>query len=332
MSPETDFPLLIDLLNNDGDKVAIFHRNGDPDALGSAVALALGFPGITISTTGGLNLAAKNISGSLGLENEIIMADHTAIELEQFELAVILDTSTPSQIEIIPSIPKLIIDHHAENAGWNQQENVTGYYSDSSKRSCAEIIYSILVAAGKDIPQTALSVLLGGILTDTGHMTFSNPETLRTTAEILERSSVTLEEIHNALNTRNEDFSKKMAKLKAAQRLRVEEFKRVIIASSEVNAFEGDAARAFLTLGADVAFIGSTRKDEYRVSARTNSGMVKKGIHLGTLLENVGSEVNAQGGGHPGAAGLTGTGDVEAVLHVCREKFKEALRDLPDGE
>jgi len=260
------------------------------------------------------------------------LIDHTAIELEQFELAVILDTSTPSQIEILPSIPKLIIDHHAENAGWSQQENVIEYHSDSSKRSCAEIIYSILVAAGKDIPQTSLSVLLGGILTDTGHMTFSNPETLRTMAEILEGSTVTIEEIHNALNTRNENYSKKMAKLRAAQRIRVEEFKRIIITSSEVNAFEGDAARAFLSLGADVAFIGSTRKDEYRVSARTNPTMVKKGIHLGTFLEKVGIEVNAEGGGHPGAAGLNGTGDVEAVLHVCREKFKEILRDMPDEE
>ena len=54
--------------------------------------------------------------------------------------------------------------------------------------------------------------------------------------------------------------------------------------------------------------------------------MINKGFHLGTFLEEVGSEVNGQGGGHDGAAGLSGRGDVEAVLHICKEKFKGWLR------
>ncbi len=327
-----NFSNAIDLLSTEKKKVVIFHRNGDPDALGCAVALALCFPNVTISISGGLNLAAKNISTFYNPENTLGLTEHNALELEQFDLAIILDTSTPSQIEILPSIPKLVIDHHAENAGWLQREDVLEYYLDNTKRSCAEIIFSLLKAAGKTLPQTALTGLLAGILTDTGHMTFAHSDTFRTMAEILDSSSITIEEIHNALNTRNENYSKKLAKLKAAQRLRVEEFKRIIITTSEVNAFEGDAARAFLSLGADVAFIGSTRKDDYRISARANPTLVKRGIHLGTFLESVGGDVNSEGGGHPGAAGLTGTGDVEAVLHICREKFKNVLRDLPEQE
>ncbi len=321
---------LIDLLSSSKRKVILFHKSGDPDALGSAVALASVFPEITISITGGLNLASKNVAAHFDLEGTIGLANLTAIELEQFDLAIILDSSTPSQVELLPSIPKIVIDHHAENARWQQREDVLIYHNDSEKRSCCEIIFNLLIESGREIPQLAISMLLAGILTDTGHMTFAVPDTLITMAEILDRSEVTLEEIHNALNTRNENYSKRIAKLKAAQRLRVEEFRKVLITTSEVNAFEGDAARSFLQLGGDVAFIGSSRKNEYRISARANPALVRRGVHLGTFLEGVGTEVNAEGGGHPGAAGLNGTGDVEAILHICRERMKKVIRELPD--
>jgi bifunctional oligoribonuclease and PAP phosphatase NrnA len=331
-TPVPDIPYLLELLSSDKKKVIIFHKNGDPDALGSAIALAGVFPGMSISITGGLNLASKNLAIHFDLENVMGYREYTAIELEQFELAIIIDTSTPSLVEIVPSIPKLVIDHHAENAGWQGREDVLIYHSCPEKRSCAEIIYSLLVESGREIPQTAITCLIAGILTDTGHMTFSESITLRTMADILDRSSVTIEEIHNALNSRNENYSKRIAKLKAAQRVKVEEFRKVLITTSEVNAFEGDAARAMLSLGGDVAFIGSTRKNDYRISARANPSLVRRGFHLGTFLEGVGAEVNAEGGGHPGAAGLNGTGDVEAVLHICRERMKKVIRKLPEPE
>ncbi|MCK4615119.1 MAG: DHH family phosphoesterase [Thermoplasmata archaeon] len=314
---------IIEFLETDRKKVVLFHRNGDPDAVGSAVALSLCLPGITVSATGGVSSTAKNISSFLGLE----FSEHTLEELEEFDLAIVLDTSSPSQLEIIPSIPKVVIDHHARNSAWEERGDVLIYYTDPEKRSCAEIIYYLMKLAGKKIPEKALTALLAGILTDTGHLTFAVPETLRTAAELLGKTDITIEDIHNALNTKGENVSKRIAKLKAAQRVRIEEFRGIIMAISEVNAFEGDAARALLMLGADVAWVGSSRKGGYRISARASSALIKKGFHLGKFLEGVGKEVNGQGGGHPGAAGLSGTGDAEAVLHICREKFKCWLRE-----
>ena len=308
----------------------MFHRNGDPDALGSAVALASVFPGMVISTSGGLNLAAKNISAHYDPGATVAIADHTAEDIEEFDLAVILDTSNPALLEHMPPIPKVVIDHHAYNPAWDQREDVLHYHSDPGKRSCAEIIYHLLRRTGYPIPPLAITMLLAGILTDTGHLTFAAPETLITMAEILGQSEVSLEEVHNALNTRNENYSKRIAKLKAAQRLKLEEHRGVLITSSEVNAFEGDAARALLQLGGDVAFVASTRKEEYRISGRANPSLVKRGVHLGTFLGELGAGVNGEGGGHAGAAGLNGTGDAAEVLHLCCERFKEVIRQLPE--
>jgi len=51
-------------------------------------------------------------------------------------------------------------------------------------------------------------------------------------------------------------------------------------------------------------------------------------VHLGRLLGDVGAETTNGGGGHPGAAGITGTGDVEAILNMCVENSLRVLRRI----
>jgi nanoRNase/pAp phosphatase (c-di-AMP/oligoRNAs hydrolase) len=38
--------------------------------------------------------------------------------------------------------------------------------------------------------------------------------------------------------------------------------------------------------------------------------------------------MNCDGGGHAGAAGLSGEGDVEALLNICMEEALTALRKI----
>ncbi len=87
-------------------------------------------------------------------------------------------------------------------------------------------------------------------------------------------------------------------------------------------------AERMLGLGADVAFVGSQRGDQFRISARASQVLVRKGLHLGKLLGSVGSETTNGGGGHPGAAGITGVGDVEAILNICAENALKILRSI----
>jgi nanoRNase/pAp phosphatase (c-di-AMP/oligoRNAs hydrolase) len=81
-----------------------------------------------------------------------------------------------------------------------------------------------------------------------------------------------------------------------------------------------------LSLGADIAFVGSQRGEEFRVSARARQDVVRMGLHLGKLLEDVGAETSNDGGGHGGAAGLVGIGDVEAILNICMSRSLDFLR------
>jgi nanoRNase/pAp phosphatase (c-di-AMP/oligoRNAs hydrolase) len=86
--------------------------------------------------------------------------------------------------------------------------------------------------------------------------------------------------------------------------------------------------KALLDLGADIAFVGSQRGEMFRISARATQAMVRKGVHLGKLLGAVGTETTNGGGGHPGAAGITGTGDVEAILNISVDNALRLLKKI----
>ena len=124
------------------------------------------------------------------------------------------------------------------------------------------------------------------------------------------------------------DISERISQLKGAQRLKYWKVGGYIVAVSQGSAFEASVCKSLLSLGADIAFVGSQRGEQFRISARATQAMVRKGIHLGKLLGGVGSETTNGGGGHPGAAGLTGTGDVEAILNISVESALRLLRKM----
>jgi hypothetical protein len=80
--------------------------------------------------------------------------------------------------------------------------------------------------------------------------------------------------------------------------------------------------------GADVVFVGSQRDDQFRLSARATQEIVRRGLNLGEIMKGIGTETMSDGGGHCGAAGLSGTGDVEAMLFICMKRTMEIFRDF----
>jgi nanoRNase/pAp phosphatase (c-di-AMP/oligoRNAs hydrolase) len=99
------------------------------------------------------------------------------------------------------------------------------------------------------------------------------------------------------------------------------------VAISLGSSHESSVCKALLGIGADVAFVGSQRDEKFRISARARQDLVRKGMHLGKILDEVGGETSSSGGGHAGAAGLTGTGDVEALLNICLSRSMSFFRE-----
>lgn len=306
-------------LSRDGKTLVLLHGNADPDALASAFAIQRAFPGVAIGVPGGIDRIAKLLAKELGIE--------TAAEVDAMsaDRLLILDTSGPEQLDCEFDLSKaIVVDHHAKNEKWAKAHT---YYSDDSKSSCSEIIFDLLKASGREVQKEVALALMFGVLTDTGYFKFAKPNTLRAFSELMSLYGTQMDEVMGLVDV-EEDISERISQLKGAQRLRYWKVGDYIVAVSQGSAFEASVCKSLLDLGADIAFVGSQRGETFRISARATQAIVRKGLHLGKLLGDVGSETTNGGGGHPGAAGITGTGDVEAILNISVENALQALRKI----
>lgn len=307
-------------LLSQGRNAFIVHGNADPDALATAFALSKVFPGIIIAPDG-LDRMSKIISEALGIEVE------TKLDRSEFDRLVILDTSGPEQLGDARYLGNdedvIVIDHHSRNQNWKSKL----YYCDDTKSSCCEIAYELVKISGKRLPRNAALALLVGILTDSGHFRYGNRDTLLTFSEIMSEYNIGMREPIELIEGEM-DLSEKISQLKGAQRLKYTRVERFIIATSFGSAYEASVSKALIQMGADIAFVGSQRGEDFRISARASPQMIEMGIHLGKLLEGIGKETSNGGGGHPAAAGLSGKGDVKRMLDLCVTNARKALRTL----
>jgi phosphoesterase RecJ-like protein len=298
-----------------GDFLILLHGNADPDALASAFAVKSSFPNVTIGVPGGLDRVSKVLSKTLNIET-LEKVDPSGAR------CLILDTSGPEQLSVEPDLGSaIIVDHHTRNAKW---EKARMYHCDDSKSSCSEIVYELLKTAGKKPAKDVTLALMFGILTDSGYFKFARPSTLITFAELMSVNGVQMDEVMGLVDLET-DISERISQLKGAQRLKYWKVGAHIVATSQGSAFEASVCKSLISLGADVAFVGSQRGEQFRISARATQAVVRKGLHLGKLLGAVGSETTNGGGGHPGAAGITGVGDVEAILNICVDNTVKVL-------
>lgn len=306
-----------------GRKLVLLHGNADPDALGCAYAIYRTFQNVDVAAPGGIDRLSKVIGAKLDFR----VLDFAAPD--EYDVVVVVDTSSPDQLAPLTcKIERcIVIDHHARTDRW--QDCV--YYCDDSKRSCAEIIYDLLKEAELGVGEDVGLALLAGMLTDSGHLSYATPSLLHTFAEILERTGLNMDEIVDLIDL-DPDISERISQLKGAQRLRFERSDGFIVATSFGSAFESSVCKAIINLGADVAFVGSQRDENFRVSARARPDVVRMGLHLGKLLGDVGSETSNDGGGHGGAAGLVGVGDVEAILNICLQRALEFIKQHQNGK
>lgn len=304
-------------------KIILVHGNADMDAIGSAYAVSRCFPPADICAPSGVDRVASMVADKIG----ITILD--SCDVSDYELVVAVDTSSPDQFKPgIESIPadSVVIDHHSPTGKW---ENVH-FLCDNTKISCCELVKDIIDSCRIEIPRDAALALLGGMLTDSGHFQFADPKMLRAFADMLERSDIPMDEVLN-LTRAQTGMSEKIAVMKTIERTKFDRLGDMIVATACGSSFEASACRAIMSAGADVVFVGSQRNDDFRLSSRASQEMVRRGIHLGNILGEISGETDTDGGGHGGAAGLSGVGDVEAMLHICMMKTMDEFRRIRAG-
>lgn len=304
----------------DKKKVILTHGNSDMDAIGSAYGLKSAFGPADIYAPSGVDRVARMVADKLDIE---IL--ETA-DLSAYDLVVIVDTSSPDLLQspdlVIPP-NSLVIDHHAPTGKWEGMD----FHCDETRTSCCEIVKEIIKDAGLTIDRKAGLALLGGMLTDSGHFQFADSRMMRAFADIMDECAIPMDEA--LLLTRAPiNMSEKTAAMKAVGRSKFEKVADMIVAVSYGSSFEAASCRALMASGADVVFVGSQRDDEFRVSARATQEMVRRGIKLDAIMGQLSKETTTDGGGHGGAAGMTGIGDAEAMVHMCMMKTMDEFRKI----
>lgn len=306
-------------LSKEGGTLVLLHGNADPDALASAFGVQKMFPGVVIGVPGGMDRIAKLLAKELGIET---VDDVSGVRAERL---LILDTSGPEQLHGDFDLARaIVVDHHTRNEKWS---SAWMYYCDDSKSSCSEIVFELIKESRREVTREVALALMFGVLTDTGYFKFAKPTTLVAFSELMALHGSQMDEVMGLVDV-DKDISERISQLKGAQRLKYWKVGEYIVAVSQGSAFEASVCKSLLDIGADIAFVGSQRGEMFRISARATQAVVRKGVHLGKLLGEVGSETTNGGGGHPGAAGITGTGDVEAILNICVENSLRVLRKI----
>ena len=195
-----------------GRKVVLVHGNADMDALGSAYALSKAFPEADVYAPNGLDRVTRMVSEKMDV------AILEQCDLSCYDRVVVVDTSSPEQLEGVSDIPgnAIVIDHHKPTGKWDFADT---FYCDDTRTSCCEIIKELIDAAGIPITRDMGLMLLGGMLTDSGHFQFARPAMLPAFADIMSRCGIEMDEAME-LTQAPVSMSERIAMMKAIERTR----------------------------------------------------------------------------------------------------------------
>lgn len=276
------------------------HKNADADSLGSAYALQRIFGG-HIGVRDSVSTMAAMLAERLKIEVLI------APRLTAYDLVVAVDTSTLVQTGYKSLGNCAVIDHHTPG----DLAEACGLALARIGPSTAELVYDVYRMNGLAIDESIAFALALAIVTDTGHFRYADARTLEVAGRIMAEGGIKYAEVLDFLGHVPVDLSCRIAILKAASRITLHRVGELLIVQSKVSSFGSQAATALVNLGADVAFVGSEKDGERRISGRIRRGV---DLDLALLLQDVGKKFGGSGGGHAAAAGVVIAGDLDKAL------------------
>jgi phosphoesterase RecJ-like protein len=325
------------LLKDSKNPLILGHQNADPDAICSMIAFARLYK--TLNPDGAPQLAADDVSR---LSNQVLKIFEPEMKVSRapesdHDLLILLDTNSRFQLgnalQHIPENPSktIVIDHHERNPEIDLIADHQILHEDKS--STCEIMVKVFSDLDVQIDTSTANLLLTGMIFDTRRFFYAGLETLSAAMKLIE-AGADYEKCVKSLLIKP-DRSERIARLKAAARVKVHLIGDWIIATSKINAFEASSCRGLIELGADVAIIGgSPSKDVVRFSSRsTREFFEKTRVSLGSdVMEPLGQLIEGEGGGHANAAGANGKANFENAMHRSVELIRMAVEGKNSSE
>jgi len=312
--------------------VLLCHQNADPDAVCSAFAVQALLhklaPGIktTISCPEGISAPTRQL-----LENLSISTPDQKIPADA-DLAVLVDTNSLDQLGAASSAllkmehGLIVVDHHHPHP--DTMKLARQMIVDESAAAAAEVVFQLFEASKEEPGKVEATALMAALFVETKHFLLARESTFEVAAKLV-RAGADPRRLSGMLSSPM-NRSERVARLRAAERSSVTMLGNWIVVTSQLGSYQSSAARAFLTLGAHVAFVAGEVKERIRVNMRATEDFYQKtGAHLARdVAIPLGKLLGGVGGGHPTAAGLTALGAVDDVLIACVNRLRESIGPL----
>jgi bifunctional oligoribonuclease and PAP phosphatase NrnA len=313
------------------------HPYPDPDSIESVLALArvLDQMGKEVTAIGG-DTAYPEYLNNLPGHKLIQQIEYSKVNKEDYDLFIILDSSSPSQItqneevKFPASMKTIVIDHHSTNEGFGNINLI-----NASKSSTCEILYELFRDWGVKIDSNIALYLLLGIYADTGAFKYPNtkPETLKVFSELVSihpdyhkyvfrldnnRQPIELEMTKLALESIEQHYGGRVT----FSAVPYEEIKtRELSKSDALEGLIGDMLRSVVGWTV-VASLVEVEPNEVVISLRTRD---EEKYDVSSIAKAVGEN----GGGHPGAAGTTIRASLIDAKKLLLGKIIDIYPDLP---
>ena len=322
----------MEVLDEAGTSIVVTaHRNADPDALASAIAMRecvckLGYDARLLLPEGMSQPTKRLVREVLGVEPEEVEDESP----EESAAAIVVDTASFEQLgklaEFVRNIDLLVVIDHHESNKLVEKASIAIYWPQA--RATSEIVYMLVEKVlGIELEKTTRTLLLAGIIYDTRHFVMANSTTLRVAADLMDVGA-DKDKALKALQSPSMEAPERIARLKAAQRMHVFRANDYLVTVTRVGAYEASVARALLDLGADIAIVLAERGAETRVIGRLKKHIVERlNISLGAIMEELARLLGGGGGGHQQAAGATVKADYERTLEAIIQALKRLFRE-----
>ncbi len=296
------------------------HKNTDFDALASAVAAALVYPGALPVIPRAVN---HNVKRFLSIHKDVFNIHQVKdIDLNAVTRLTVVDVNVWNRLDQMGSLKEKkdleihVWDHHAIEgdirADWVCQEEVG---------AAVTLLVRRLKEEKKTLTPIHSTLFLTGLYEDTGNLMFpsTRPEDARAAAYLLERKAdlnVVGALLRPGYGAKQKDILYEM--LKGARRSRIDghniSIKRINI-SGHVDSLSVVVHMYREIMNVDAAFgiFNCTDADKVMVIGRSNI----EGLNVGAVMRNLG------GGGHPGAgSAMLKSVNPEAVENMLREMIR----------
>jgi len=195
MTGTDDFQKAVELINKSNDILITSHTKPDGDACGCVTAMCEALGALGKNVTPLLLSAAPQwyeflfTEKAAVLDEDVKLEDLTAGRFGQFDLILIVDTNSHSQLAKFNDYlkqnnsPVLILDHHETSDGLGDVELI-----DSDAAATGLIVLDLLKYAGWPVTEKIAESLFVALATDTGWFQFSNSNSrvYRACAELID--------------------------------------------------------------------------------------------------------------------------------------------------